>query len=93
MGFFSVPGSSLSIITDTSFDALKGSVDERMLKAIAEMGFTHMTEIQSKSIPPLLEKRDLMGAARTGSGKTLAFLIPCIEILLQLKFQPRNGEW
>lgn len=55
------------------------------------MGFTTMTEIQARSIPPLLEGRDLVGAARTGSGKTLAFLIPAIELIYKLRFMPRNG--
>ena len=57
------------------------------------MGFTHMTEIQAKSIPPLLEGRDLVGAAKTGSGKTLAFLIPAVELIYKLKFMPRNGMY
>lgn len=55
------------------------------------MGFTDMTEIQAMSIPPLLEGRDLVGAAKTGSGKTLAFLIPAVELIYKLKFMPRNG--
>ena len=55
------------------------------------MGYTHMMEIQAKTIPLLLEARDLMGAARTGSGKTLAFLIPAVEMLSRLQFMPRNG--
>ena len=50
-----------------------------------------MTEIQHKSIRPLLEGRDLLAAAKTGSGKTLAFLIPVIELIVKLKFMPRNG--
>ena len=50
-----------------------------------------MTEIQAKAIPPLLEGRDLVGAAKTGSGKTLAFLIPAVELIYKLKFMPRNG--
>lgn len=56
------------------------------------MGFKNMTEIQAKSIPPLLEGRDLVGAAKTGSGKTLAFLIPAVELIYKLKFMPRNGK-
>merc|ERR1719361_1730957 len=55
------------------------------------MGFTHMMEIQAKSIPPLLQGRDLLGAAKTGSGKTLAFLLPAVELLYKLNFMPRNG--
>jgi ATP-dependent RNA helicase DDX18/HAS1 len=56
------------------------------------MGFEKMTEIQAKSIPPLLEGRDLVGSAKTGSGKTLAFLIPVVELIHKLKFMPRNGS-
>ncbi|XP_041431510.1 uncharacterized protein LOC414715 isoform X2 [Xenopus laevis] len=76
---------------DTAFSSLADSVNENTLKAITEMGFTHMTEIQHKAIRPLLEGRDVLAAARTGSGKTLAFLIPAIELIYKLKFMPRNG--
>ena len=50
-----------------------------------------MTDIQHKTIPPLLEGRDLVGNAKTGSGKTLAFLLPAVELIYKLKFLPRNG--
>ncbi|KAI0082247.1 DEAD-domain-containing protein [Panus rudis PR-1116 ss-1] len=66
-------------------------LSEPTQRALKEMGFTHMTAIQEKSIPPLLAGKDVLGAARTGSGKTLAFLIPAIELLHRLKFKPRNG--
>ncbi|XP_017881944.1 probable ATP-dependent RNA helicase pitchoune [Ceratina calcarata] len=88
-----LPGSTigLEIANDTSFKVLEGTVCENTRKAIEDMGFTNMTEIQAKSIPPLLEGRDLVGAAKTGSGKTLAFLIPAVELIYKLKFMPRNG--
>lgn len=76
---------------DRAFSSLKGRVSKETLKAIDEMGFTTMTEIQAKSIAPLLDGRDLVGAAKTGSGKTLAFLIPAVELIKNLKFMPRNG--
>lgn len=60
-------------------------------KALADMGFTTMTPVQAKAIPPLLAGKDVLGAARTGSGKTLAFLIPAVELLHRMKFKPRNG--
>lgn len=66
-------------------------LSEPTTRALADMGFTHMTSIQEKSIPPLLAGKDVLGAARTGSGKTLAFLIPAIELLHRMKFKPRNG--
>ncbi|KMZ05033.1 probable ATP-dependent RNA helicase pitchoune isoform X1 [Drosophila simulans] len=76
---------------DRSFASLKGAVSEATLRAIKEMGFTEMTEIQAKSLTPLLKGRDLVGAAQTGSGKTLAFLIPAVELINKLRFMPRNG--
>jgi ATP-dependent RNA helicase DDX18/HAS1 len=56
------------------FDQL--NLSDRTMEAIKAMGFETMTEIQRKTIPPLLSGRDVLGAAKTGSGKTLAFLIP-----------------
>lgn len=67
------------------------SLSEKTMKAIEEMGFTTMTEIQRRGIPPSLAGRDVLGAAKTGSGKTLAFLIPVVEMLCSLRFKPRNG--
>ncbi|KAK0614361.1 ATP-dependent RNA helicase has-1 [Immersiella caudata] len=67
------------------------TLSEKTMKAIEEMGFTKMTEIQRRGIPPLLAGKDVLGAAKTGSGKTLAFLVPAIEILHSLRFKPRNG--
>ncbi|KAJ1737886.1 ATP-dependent RNA helicase [Coemansia sp. Benny D160-2] len=72
-----------------AFDALP--LTDQTKKAVEEMGFTKMTEVQARTIPPLLAGRDVLGAAKTGSGKTLAFMIPAIELLSRLKFKPRNG--
>ncbi|XP_065172695.1 probable ATP-dependent RNA helicase pitchoune, partial [Atheta coriaria] len=88
-----LPGSSvgLEILSNCTFASLADKVCEQTLKGIEDMGFTTLTEIQARSIPPLLEGRDLVGAAKTGSGKTLAFLIPAVELIYKLKFMPRNG--
>jgi len=66
-------------------------LSEQTNNAITEFGFTKMTEVQARCIPPLMTGRDVLGAAKTGSGKTLAFLIPAVEMLNKLKFKPRNG--
>lgn len=94
INIFPVPGSSttLEILSNNSFESLESKVCENTLNAIKDMGFNNMTEIQARSIPPLLEGRDLVGAAKTGSGKTLAFLIPAVELIYKLKFMPRNGK-
>ena len=73
-----------------SFADLK--LSDKTMKAIGQMGFEKMTEIQQRGIPPLLAGRDVLGAAKTGSGKTLAFLIPAVEMLSALRFKPRNGR-
>ena len=78
-------------ILKKEFKSLSEKVSEMSLKAIDEMGFTFMTEIQAKTVEQLLEGQDVMGAAKTGSGKTLAFLIPVVELMYKLKFMPRNG--
>ncbi|XP_065655489.1 uncharacterized protein LOC100198795 isoform X3 [Hydra vulgaris] len=80
-----------SLPPSKEFKSLEGLVCEKTLKGVFDMGFTQMTEIQYKTVMPLLNGRDLLGAAKTGSGKTLAFLIPTIELLYKLNFMPRNG--
>jgi superfamily II DNA/RNA helicase len=67
-------------------------LSEPTAKGLAQMGFTHMTPVQEKSIPPLLAGKDVLGAAQTGSGKTLAFLVPAVELLHRMKFKPHNGQ-
>ncbi|CAN6991028.1 hypothetical protein IGI04_003357 [Brassica rapa subsp. trilocularis] len=77
------------IMTNETFESL--DLSEQTFEAIKAMDFKHMTQIQAGSIPPLLEGKDVLGAARTGSGKTLAFLIPAVELLFKERFSPRNG--
>jgi ATP-dependent RNA helicase DDX18/HAS1 len=85
-----IPDSFLEQAVDLAFANL--DVCDKTKQAITEMGFTTMTEVQGRTIPPLMAGRDVLGAAKTGSGKTLAFLIPAIEMLYRLKFKPRNGK-
>ncbi|CAB4281221.1 unnamed protein product [Prunus armeniaca] len=77
------------IMSTQSFASL--NLSENTFKAIQEMNFQYMTQIQARAIPPLLIGQDVLGAARTGSGKTLAFLIPAVELLYNTHFAPRNG--
>ncbi|GAA6003373.1 hypothetical protein JCM10207_000304 [Rhodosporidiobolus poonsookiae] len=94
----SAAGDALALMTgaqpapepkSTLFSSLDLSTGTR--KALDGMGFSSMTEVQARTIPPLLAGKDVLGAAKTGSGKTLAFLIPAVEMLNKLKFKPRNG--
>ncbi len=50
--------------------------------AIADMGYTEPTSIQSIVIPVAMEGKDIMASAPTGTGKTAAFLLPAAQFLL-----------
>ena len=63
----------------TQFSDLK--LDPKVLKAIAEAGYTTPTPIQAQAIPHALEGRDVLGIAQTGTGKTASFVLPLITRL------------
>lgn len=56
-----------------------------ILKAVREAGFEEPSPIQSKTIPLLLEGRDVLGCAQTGTGKTAAFVLPILQNLSKSK--------
>jgi len=59
-------------------------------KALKVKGYTTPTPIQQKSIPHLLEGKDLLGIAQTGTGKTAAFSLPIINRLAKNNIQVRS---
>ena len=54
-------------------------LDNRIVRAIREMGFEKLSPIQEQAIPNLLQGEDIIGQAQTGTGKTAAFGIPAIQ--------------
>lgn len=54
-------------------------LDERIIRAITEMGFEEASPIQAQAIPVVLEGRDMIGQAQTGTGKTAAFGLPLLQ--------------
>ncbi len=56
-------------------------LNENILRALKDVGYTTPTPIQAQAIPIVLMGRDLVGLAQTGTGKTAGFTLPMIEIL------------
>ena len=54
---------------------------EPVLQALANEGYTIPTPIQEKSIPSILQRKDILGCAQTGTGKTAAFVIPILQLM------------
>jgi len=63
-----------------------------ILKAIAESGYETPTPIQARTIPALMNGRDVLGVAQTGTGKTAAFALPLLHRLAQSDERPRAGR-
>ena len=59
----------------------KLDLNDNILDALYDMRFEDCTPIQENCIPPILEKRDVLGVAQTGTGKTAAYLLPILSRL------------
>ncbi|OHC74214.1 MAG: DNA helicase [Rhodospirillales bacterium RIFCSPLOWO2_12_FULL_58_28] len=62
---------------------------DKVLRAVADAGYTEPTPIQAQAIPVILMGRDIMGCAQTGTGKTASFTLPMIDILAAGKAKAR----
>jgi ATP-dependent RNA helicase RhlE len=62
-----------------SFSSL--GLAEPILRALTAEGYTTPTPIQAQAIPPVMQKRDVLGCAQTGTGKTAAFALPILHRL------------
>ncbi len=58
--------------------------------AIAKLEYKKPTDIQYKSIPPILKGEDVLAIAQTGTGKTAAFVIPILHVLQERKIKNRR---
>jgi ATP-dependent RNA helicase RhlE len=74
-------------VSNVSFADL--GLSEPLLRALDAAKYTVPTPIQARTIPALLQGRDVLGIAQTGTGKTAAFALP---VLQQLAQQGRRAE-
>jgi len=61
------------------------NLSESLISGLNDVSFTEPTPVQEKSIPIVLEGKDLISTAQTGTGKTGAFVIPLMEKILHSK--------
>src|SRR3982751_3299020 len=54
-------------------------IEERVLRALTDVGYESPSPIQAATIPALLEGRHVVGLAQTGTGKTAAFAVPILS--------------
>jgi ATP-dependent RNA helicase DeaD len=72
----------MSAQTETSSESFdQFGLSEPLLKAISDVGYETPSPIQLRTIPLLLEGRDVVGQAQTGTGKTAAFALPILQNL------------
>jgi len=62
----------------------------KLLRAIADEGYTTPTPIQKQAIPVILSKRDVLAGAQTGTGKTAGFTLPLLQRLSE--HAPEKGK-
>ena len=68
------------IIIMNAFEAL--GLNENLVQAVADLGFTEPTPIQTQAIPVLIAgTKDFVGLAQTGTGKTAAFGLPLLHLI------------
>src|SRR5271157_2750962 len=64
-------------------------LSDKVLAAVATVGYTTPTPIQEQAIPHVLARRDVLGIAQTGTGKTAAFVLPMLTKLEQGRARAR----
>ncbi|NMH86409.1 DEAD/DEAH box helicase [Flavivirga algicola] len=63
-----------------------------ILRAIAETGYDTPTLVQEKTIPLVLNKKDIIVSAQTGTGKTASFALPILQLLFDKQDAPKKGK-
>ncbi len=72
-----------------SFSELK--LQQDFVASIAESGYQSPTELQSKLIPLIMKRKDVLVWSQTAAGKTGAFLIPAINYIIANPVEEKRG--
>ncbi len=75
-------------LSDIKFSSL--GLENELLKGLNDLGFTHCTPIQAKSLPLALSGENVAGQAQTGTGKSAAFLLAILNDILTI--EPIEGR-
>lgn len=57
------------------------AISTPILRALNDLGYSNPTPIQSKAIPIVSQRKDLLACAQTGTGKTAGFAIPVLQLM------------
>jgi ATP-dependent RNA helicase RhlE len=68
------------------------ALNDAILKALTEQNYTQPTAIQAKTIPLVLDRKDVIASAQTGTGKTAAFALPILQLLFAHQDAVKRGE-
>jgi ATP-dependent RNA helicase RhlE len=74
-------------VSNVSFADL--GLAEPLLRTLEAANYTVPTPIQARTIPALLQGRDVLGIAQTGTGKTAAFALPVLQHLSGFRERPQ----
>ncbi len=67
------------VTENNKIDFTQMDLSSEIVQALKKQGITAPTPVQEKTIPLMMQGRDVMAIAPTGTGKTLAFGIPMLE--------------
>ncbi|MEE6504143.1 hypothetical protein FKM82_005076 [Ascaphus truei] len=85
-------GRKMESVTEGTWDSLRQRLHDRIRQTLRDLNFSHMTPVQSATIPLFMSNKDIAAEAVTGSGKTLAFVIPLLEILLRREEKLKKNQ-
>lgn len=81
-GTVSAPESAPAAPSPTGFAAM--ALHPQVARSVVDLGYETPSAIQERTIPALLEGRDVIGLAQTGTGKTAAFALPTLSSIAEL---------